>query len=208
MIKKKCDRSPYIDQSLSFIPLYFLQQHMISFDISGDDAAHQKFLDKDGRKGENYILSGDCIGMKEVFDILAEHTGLPTIKTILPAGVGKLLGSMSDMAEVMTHKPQRMTSFAVYNLVRNNQFDSSKAIAELGYSPRPMAQSIAEEIDRMLAEGIVSNPEPDTRSVGEKLVAINAQLEKRIAVGFKKVAEDVVKGCKTAERRITERCGI
>ena len=113
---------------------------------------------RDGRTGESYILGGDMIGMKEVFDILSEHTGLPTIKTILPAGIGRLLGKMSDMAEKMTHKPQRMTSFAVYNLVRNNEFESSKAVAELGYNPRPMAQSIAEEIDWMIEEGIVTIP--------------------------------------------------
>ena len=111
---------------------------------------------KDGRTGESYILGGEMIGMKEVFDILSAHTGLPTIRTILPAGIGKLLGRMSDMAEKLTHKPQRMTSFAVYNLLRNNDFDSSKAIRELGYHPRPMSQSIAEEIDWMIAEGIVS----------------------------------------------------
>ena len=113
---------------------------------------------KDGRTGESYILSGDMIDMKEVFDILSEHTGLPTIKTILPAGIGRVLGRMSDMAEKMTHRPQRMTSFAVYNLLRNNEYDSSKAITELGYSPRPMAQSIAEEIDWMIEEGIVRIP--------------------------------------------------
>ena len=110
---------------------------------------------KDGRSGESYILGGDQINMKEVFDILSEHTGLPTIKTILPASVGKMLGKMSDMAEKVTRKPQRMTSFAVYNLVRNNEFDSSKAMEELGYDPRPMSQSIAEEIDWMIEEGIV-----------------------------------------------------
>ena len=114
-----------------------------------------------GRTGESYILSGDMIGMKEVFDILSEHTGLPTIKTILPARMGKLIGVMSDFAEKLTHKPQRMTSFAVYNLLRNNEFDSSKAEAELGYKPRTMAQSIAEEIDWMLSEGIVTVPESE-----------------------------------------------
>ena len=119
---------------------------------------------KDGRTGESYILGGDMIGMKEVFDILSDHTGLPTIKTILPAGIGKLLGKMSDMAEKMTRKPQRMTSFAVYNLVRNNEFDSSKAVAELGYNPRPMTQSIAEEIDWMIEEGIVSVPAAPART--------------------------------------------
>ena len=61
-------------------------------------------------------------------------------------------GDQINMKEV------RMTSFAVYNLVRNNEFDSSKAVKELGYSPRPMAQSIAEEIDWMIEEGIVTLP--------------------------------------------------
>ena len=118
---------------------------------------------KDGRTGESYILGGDQIDMKEVFDILSEHTGLPTIKTILPASVGKMLGRMSDMAEKLTHKPQRMTSFAVYNLLRNNEFYSSKAMEELGYSPRPMAQSIAEEIDWMISEGIVMLRQPEAK---------------------------------------------
>ena len=118
---------------------------------------------KDGRTGESYILGGDQIDMKEVFDILSEHTGLPTIKTILPASVGKMLGRMSDMAEKLTHKPRRMTSFAVYNLLRNNEFDSSKAVRELGYSPRPMAQSIAEEIDWMISEGIVMLRQPEAK---------------------------------------------
>ena len=113
---------------------------------------------RDGRTGESYILGGDMIGMKEVFDILSEHTGLPTISTILPAHIGKLIGKMSDMAEKITHRQQRMTSFAVYNLLRNNEFDSSKAVRELGYNPRPMAQSIAEEIDWMIEEGIVTIP--------------------------------------------------
>ena len=152
---------------------------------------------KEGRSGESYILGGDQIGMKEVFDILAEHTGLPTIKTILPAGMGKFLGSMSDMAELVTHKPQRMTSFAVYNLVRNNELDSSKAMKELGYSPRPMAQSVAEEIDWMLEEGIVTLPEPgekDNRSFGEKFTEANSAIGHGIVTGYKAVEHSVVAG--------------
>jgi len=112
-----------------------------------------------GRTGESYILGGEMISMKEVFDILSEHTGLPTIKTILPANLGKVLGKMSDMAEKLSRKPQRMTSFAVYNLLRNNEFDSSKACRELGYRPRPMERSLADEIDWMIGEGLVTLPE-------------------------------------------------
>ena len=162
---------------------------------------------KDGRTGESYILGGDMIGMKEVFDILAAHTGLPTIKTILPAGIGKMIGSMSDVAEKLTHKPQRMTSFAVYNLVRNNEFDSSKAIRELGYNPRPMAQSIAEEIDWMIEEGIVTLPEPapaDERTLTEKFVDTNEQIGKGLATGFNKMADGVVKGYQAVETGVVK----
>jgi len=140
---------------------------------------------KEGRSGESYILSGDNIGMKEVFDILAGRTGLPTIRTILPATVGKLVGKLSDVAEKLTHKPQRMTSFAVYNLVRNNEFDSSKAIAELGYNPRPMAQSIAEEIDWMLGEGIGTIPEQ--KSSTEK--------KPRTAIFSKETVYEIARAC-------------
>ena len=157
---------------------------------------------REGRSGESYILGGDQIGMKEVFDILAEHTGLPTIKTILPAGMGKFLGSMCDMAEMVTHKPQRMTSFAVYNLVRNNEFDSSKAVRELGYSPRSMAQSIAEEIDWMIDEGIVTLPEPkepDTRSFGEKLADTGSAIGHGIAAGAKAAGHGVAAGYRAVE---------
>ena len=162
---------------------------------------------RDGRTGESYILGGDMIGMKEVFDILSAHTGLPTIKTILPAAIGKMLGKMSDMAEKMTHKPQRMTSFAVYNLVRNNEFDSSKAIAELGYNPRPMAQSIAEEIDWMIEEGIVALPEPaptDGRSFGRKFVDANLQFGESLSRGFNKMSDGVVSGYKSIETGVVK----
>ena len=157
---------------------------------------------KDGRTGESYILGGEMIGMKEVFDILSAHTGLPTIKTILPAGMGKFLGSMSDMAEAVTHKPQRMTSFAVYNLVRNNAFDSSKAMKELDYNPRPMAQSIAEEIDWMIREGIVSLPEPkeqDKHSFGEKFAEANNAIGHGIIESAKAAGHGVVAGVKAVE---------
>ena len=162
---------------------------------------------KDGRTGESYILGGDMIGMKEVFDILSEHTGLPTIKTILPAGIGKMLGKMSDAAEKVTHKPQRMTSFAVYNLVRNNEFDSSKAMEELGYHPRPMAQSIAEEIDWMIGEGIVTLPETtpaDERTLGQKFVDSNVQFGETLAAGFNKMSEGVVSGYKAIESGVVK----
>lgn len=39
-----------------------------------------------------------------------------------------------------------MTTFSVYNLARNNRFDSSKAKRELGYTTRSYRETIRDEI--------------------------------------------------------------
>ena len=39
-----------------------------------------------------------------------------------------------------------MTTFSIYNLSRNNDFDSSKAKNELGYTTRPYVETIKDEI--------------------------------------------------------------
>jgi dihydroflavonol-4-reductase len=100
-----------------------------------------------GRKGEGYILSNECVTMQQMFHLLSTLTGTKEVKMILPAGVARFLGKLSDLGEHITHKPMRMTSFAVYNLIRNNVFDCSKAERELGYRTRPFANSLVDTIE-------------------------------------------------------------
>ena len=74
------------------------------------------------------------------------------MKTILPEGMGRLMGHVFDVVESVTHKPQRMTSFAVYNLVRNNEFDCSKARRDLGFVTRPFEETLADTIQWLRRE--------------------------------------------------------
>lgn len=99
-----------------------------------------------GRKGESYILGNECVTMQQMFHLLSELTGTKEIKMILPAGAAKLLGKLSDFSQKITGKPMKMTSFAVYNLIRNNVFDCTKAERELGYHTRPFTESIEDTI--------------------------------------------------------------
>lgn len=101
---------------------------------------------KKGRRGEGYILGNQLVTMAEMFHLLSRLTGTKEVKTILPEGMGRLLGHVFDAVEAVTHKPQRMTSFAVYNLVRNNEFDCSKARRELGFATRPFEETLADTI--------------------------------------------------------------
>ena len=46
-----------------------------------------------------------------------------------------------------------MTTFSVYNLARNNAFDSSKARKELGYTTRSYEETIRDEVAWLKKEG-------------------------------------------------------
>ncbi len=99
-----------------------------------------------GRKGHSYILGNETVSMQQMFALLARLTGTPEVTMILPAGAGKVLGRVSDLIGRVSGKPMRMTAFAVYNLTRNNNFDSTKARQELGFRTRPFADTLADTI--------------------------------------------------------------
>ena len=99
-----------------------------------------------GRKGEGYILGNECVTMQQMFHLLSEITSSKEVKTILPAGLSRLLGLASDLWEKISGNPVRITSFTVYNMIRNNVFDCTKAKRELGFKTRPFADSIRDTV--------------------------------------------------------------
>lgn len=109
-----------------------------------------------GRQGEGYIMANECVTLKEMFQLTSRLCGVKETKLILPAPFGYLLGYLCDGVERLTHKPLRMTSFAVYNLVRNNQFSSEKAVRELGFHTRPFEQTIADTLEWLAREGKIA----------------------------------------------------
>ena len=48
-----------------------------------------------------------------------------------------------------------MTTISVYNLARNNEFDCTKARTELGYTTRSYEETIHDEVQWMIAEGLI-----------------------------------------------------
>ena len=95
-----------------------------------------------GRKGEGYILSNSAVSMSELFRLISENTGAAQVKLILPASVAKVMAVISSFFSFFTKKPGLLTTFAIYNMTRNNVFSSEKAKRELGFRMRPFEQTI------------------------------------------------------------------
>ena len=99
-----------------------------------------------GRKGEGYILSNSAVSMRELFVLISKYTGAPEVKLILPVFAAKVLAAVSSFLSIFTGKQGLLTSFAIYNLTRNNIFSNEKAIKELGFKVRPFEETIRDMV--------------------------------------------------------------
>ena len=106
-----------------------------------------------GRRGESYILGNEEVTFRELCRLLEEELGCETCKKFLPLDMAKQIAA--DMEKEAAEKGTEpvMTTFSVYNLERNNSFDYSKAVTELGYKTRPYSETIHDEAAWLKAEG-------------------------------------------------------
>ena len=108
-----------------------------------------------GRIGECYILANKTVTLKEMCDMLHAECNAKKIKFYLPLDLAdKIAAGLEKQAE-KTGKMPLMTTFSVYNLARNNEFDCTKAKTELGYTTRSYEATIHDEVQWMIAEGLI-----------------------------------------------------
>jgi dihydroflavonol-4-reductase len=109
-----------------------------------------------GRKGEGYIMSNSFVTIRELFRLISKLTGSPEVKIILPIPLAKFIAFISGTMARLRKKTTMFTTYSVYNLARNNNFDCSKAMMELGYQCRPFEETIRDTVRWLEREGKVS----------------------------------------------------
>ncbi|MBQ8367193.1 MAG: NAD-dependent epimerase/dehydratase family protein [Alistipes sp.] len=108
-----------------------------------------------GRIGEGYILGNDVIRFKTLNKILVKESGCKPIKFFLPIKIAEMIAKRMEKKAAKTGQMPMMTTFSVYNLKRNNQFDYSKAEQELGYKTRPIEETLRDQIKWLKDRGLI-----------------------------------------------------
>lgn len=109
-----------------------------------------------GRAGECYILANEPVSFRDFSHMVTEEAGCKKVGMFLPIWAANMMGCiMEKQAKKKGTKPL-MTRFSVYNLARNNRFDSSKAVRELGYSTRTYQETIHDEIKWLKSMGKIA----------------------------------------------------
>lgn len=108
-----------------------------------------------GRIGEGYILGNDVIRFKTLNKIIAQEAGCKPIKFFLPISIAERIAKQMEKKAAKSGDVPMMTTFSVYNLKRNNQFDCSKAEQELGYTTRPIVETLRDQIAWLRSNGLI-----------------------------------------------------
>lgn len=106
-----------------------------------------------GRCGECYILGNKEVTFKDFSRMVAKEAGIKPVHTFLPIWAANMMGRMMEKSAKRRGKKPMMTTFSVYNLARNNVFDSTKAMRELGYRTRSYEETMHDEIAWLTTEG-------------------------------------------------------
>ena len=139
----------------------FLNRRMPAYVETGlnivdvEDVARGHLLAADrGRIGEKYILGGENLTLKDFLGRLAAISGMPAPKMRIPYAVafGYALGAEA-FARTVTRRAPRASLTEVRMARKRMFFDSSKARAELRYSPGPIDVAIAAAIEFFRSRG-------------------------------------------------------
>lgn len=102
-----------------------------------------------GRRGERYLVAGRAHTMRDALTVLARVTQRRPPSFTVPNGVVAALALGSEMWHRISGKPV-LTSWQGYRTARresaNMDFDSTKAMRELGISFRPLEDTFADTV--------------------------------------------------------------
>lgn len=106
-----------------------------------------------GRPGENYLLSGTRITIKELGRLVAAHSGTRPPRLDVPLALVEPLGSLVLRLTPAGQVPL-FTPDSVHALRWSPTVSHHKAARELSYAPRPIHRTIADTLDWFADQGV------------------------------------------------------
>jgi len=99
-----------------------------------------------GRAGQSYILSGEQVSVRYLMLILEKITGVKAPSFKIPIGLARAVGALASIYYSLSKSKPLFTTYSIDVLASNSLVSSRKASGELGYSARPIRESVADAV--------------------------------------------------------------
>jgi dihydroflavonol-4-reductase len=122
------------------------------------DFAHGMILAGErGRSGQRYLLSGENVTMHELLEKVATITGVRAPRFTAPAAVVKVLVGALELVSRIRRTPPPITRDVLQIFGRYAWYDTTKARTELGWTPRPLQETLTDTIGWLRDQAPVAN---------------------------------------------------
>jgi dihydroflavonol-4-reductase len=111
-----------------------------------DVAAGAIAAEERGRRGEKYLLSGHWLSLRELAGLVEEISGTRAPAWTSPTWLAHLGAPFVTAWSKMTGKQPLYTTESLYALRANRAISHDKATRELGYSPRPLRETVEDAL--------------------------------------------------------------
>jgi dihydroflavonol-4-reductase len=109
--------------------------------------------ERQGRRGERYILSGTAMSLVDLAHLWAKVTGRPAPRFAAPMGLARLAAPLAFSWARLRHRRPLLTSESLRMLRARHPVSRLKAESELGYHPRPIEETLRDTWAWMKEEG-------------------------------------------------------
>jgi dihydroflavonol-4-reductase len=113
-----------------------------------------------GKSGESYILSGERVTVRDMFSFLEKITGIRAPKFEVPSSLARLFGILATPFYLLSKTKPLITKDSIDVLASNSLISSEKAKRELGYSSRPIWESLVDSV-AWFKNGILKRVQPE-----------------------------------------------
>jgi len=99
-----------------------------------------------GRPGEGYLLTGTTITVPDLMALLEEVTGVKAPRLKLPYWAARFVASFTPAYYLVTRQKPLFTTYSIRVLQGNCEMASRRAGRELGYSSRPLRETLLDTL--------------------------------------------------------------
>jgi len=127
-----------------------------------------------GKVGERYILGGENVSMRNFLAIVSEASGKAMPRVSIPKWVAFAASHVSEL--IADHVTRRMPNAPVTGVrlaAHSLDFDTSKARRVLGLRTRPLAETVADSIAWLSAQGYLGAPATARRAPPRRAAAVS-----------------------------------
>jgi len=129
-----------------------------------DVVAGARAAETRGRRGESYLLTGEWLSVRDLALLVQEQTGVAAPRFVTPMWLASAAAPFAVAWARARGEAPLLSPFSLRTLQTYRRVSRERAVATLGYRPRPIRETIADTIAWLQSTGRLPVPVTKARS--------------------------------------------